>query len=117
MEQPQDEHVTAGPYRVPLSQVSKRTRLGGFAHAAKEYGWDTYVYESKYYSGDTQLKNGNIRKGKEGTYTWLVAKIMIDNKWYVVKYSELANKINGRWFDIDTIRGFITRKIGPENIF
>ena len=100
-----------GPYQVPLSQVNKRSRVGSVAHYASQQGWDVYVYECINYTGDTLQKNGNIKRGKEEPYTWVVAKIKRD-KWYVLKFGEFVCWINKIGFSYEQLRQFIA---GPES--
>jgi hypothetical protein len=106
----QEERIS-GPYQIPLSRINKRSRVGSIAHAAADAGWDVYVYECINYSGDTLMKNRNIKRGKEEAYTWVVAKIQRD-KWYVLKYSEIVCWINKIGFSYEQLRQFITR---PES--
>lgn len=104
------ERRIKGPYQIPLSQVNKRSRIGSVAHAAAQAGWDAYIYECVNYTGDTLMKSGGIKKGKEETYTWVVAKIKRD-KWYVLKYSDLVCWVNKVGYSYDELRRFIA---GPE---
>jgi hypothetical protein len=97
-----------GPYQVPLSQINKRSRVGSVAHAAADAGWDAYVYECINYTGDTLMKNGKIKRGKEEAYTWVVAKTKRDDCYYVIKYSELLCWINKVGCTYDELRRFIT---------
>lgn len=105
------EERISGPYQIPLSKVNKRSSLGRLAHEAAENGWDVYVYECINYSGDTVMKNGKIKLGKEEPYTWVVGKILRD-KWYVFKYSQYASWVNKVGFSYDELRAFISR---PES--
>jgi hypothetical protein len=105
------EEKISGPYQVPLSRVNKRSRVGAVAHAANSAGWDVFVYECLNYTGDTLMKNGKLKNGKEETYTWVVAKVERE-KWYVIKYSEFICWINKIGCTYDELRRFIT---GPES--
>ena len=109
------EERIKGPYRIPLSQINKRSRVGSVAHYASQNGWDVYIYECINYSGDTVLKNGKVKRGKEEPYTWVVAKIERD-KWYVLKYSDLVCWVNKVGFTYEQLRQFITGQ-EPERNF
>jgi len=105
-----------GPYQLPLSSVNKRSRIGSTAHYAHDYGWDVYIYECINYTGDAVQKNGNVKAGKVEPYTWVVGKKQINNKWYVFKFSELINKVNGHWIDYADIKRIITGELDAEHI-
>ena len=110
------EERIKGPYQIPVSSINKRSRLGALAHAAKANEWEVYIYECVNYSGDILQKNGNVKQGKEETYTWTVGKKFIDGKWYVFKYSELINKVNGYWIDYPLIKDFVNGYIDAADI-
>lgn len=102
------EERIKGPYQVPLSQINKRSRVGSIAHAAAQAGWDAYVYECINYTGDTLMKSGGVKRGKEETYTWTVGKINVDGKWYVFKYSDLVCWVNKVGYSYDELKRFIS---------
>jgi len=104
------EERIKGPYQIPLSQINKRSRVGSIAHSAAQAGWEAFVYECINYTGDTLMKSGGVKRGKEEAYTWVVAKIKRD-KWYVLKYSDLICWVNKVGYTYDELRRFIT---GPE---
>jgi hypothetical protein len=110
------EERISGPYQIPTSRINKRSRIGSVAHYAHDYGWDVYVYECVNYTGDSLQKNGKVKTGKEETYTWVVGKKQINGKWYVFKFSEFINKINGYWVDYADIKRIITGEIDAENL-
>lgn len=110
------EERISGPYQKPLSSVNKRSRVGSIAHFAHDYGWDVYIYECVNYTGDTQLKSGGIKKGKEETYTWTVGRKLYGEKWYVYKYSELVCKLNGYFVEYEQLREFISGARRAEDI-
>jgi hypothetical protein len=101
------EERIKGPYQIPLSQVNKRSRVGAIAHAAAQAGWDAYVYECINYTGDTLMKSGGVKRGKEEAYTWTVAKTRRDGIYYVIKYSDLVCWINKVGCSYDELRQFI----------
>lgn len=101
------EERVKGPYQIPLSQINKRSRVGSVAHSAAQAGWDVYVYECINYSGDTLMKSGKIKRGKDEPYTWVVAKTRRDNCYYVIKYSELVCWINKVGCTYDELKRFI----------
>jgi hypothetical protein len=111
-EELRQEARISGPYQIPLSRINKRSRVGSIAHVAAQAGWDVYVYECINYTGDTLQKNGNIKRGKEEPYTWVVAKTKRDDCYYVIKYSELLCWINKVGCTYDELRRFIS---GPES--
>ena len=111
-----EEKRIKGPYRIPLSQINRRSRVGSIAHLANDNGWDAYVYECVNFTGDTLMKSGGIKKGKEETYTWTVARINIDGKWFVCKYSDLVCWVNKVGYSYDELKRFITSH-GSANLF
>lgn len=102
------EERIKGPYQIPLSQINKRSRIGSVAHHASQQGWDVYVYECINYTGDTVMKNGKIKRGKEEPYTWVVGKTRRDGIYYVIKYSDLVCWINKVGCTYDELKRFIT---------
>lgn len=111
-----EEKRIKGPYRIPLSQINRRSRVGSIAHLANENGWDSYVYECVNFTGDTLMKSGGIKRGKEEAYTWTVGKINVDGKWYVYKYSDLVCWVNKVGYSYDELKQFITGN-GSANLF
>jgi len=51
---------------------------------------------------------GGVKRGKEETYTWVVAKTRRDGIYYVIKYSDIVCWINKVGCSYDELRRFIT---------